>query len=314
VSGPPRVQALARADLPDLVALCAAALPDEALSLDDLEGVLFSTAGAGADAASTAPLVSCRDAATFVVRDEGALVGAVGVSLQEVLGIGSAHVQLLVVHPARRRRGIARALIASAEAWSLGHGVTTVTIGAGAPFYLFTGVDSRWTDALCCFEALGYERTGVELDLTCPTVPSRRAHRHVEPGDRIEVAHVQDADDAGRLGEWVVAHYPHWSAEFARAAEAGTVVVARQEDGGELLGAAAHSVSRFGVIGPVAVAPGRQRSGVGAQLMAEVLADLSTAGLRSAEIAWTSTVRFYANVGEAQVGRASVVLRRELGA
>ncbi len=45
------------------------------------------------------------------------------------------------------------------------------------------------------------------------------------------------------------------------------------------------------------------------RLMAEVLADLSTAGLRSAEIAWTSTVRFYANVTEARVGRASVVLR-----
>ena len=40
MSGPPQVQELARADLPDLVALCAAALPDEALSLDDLEGVL----------------------------------------------------------------------------------------------------------------------------------------------------------------------------------------------------------------------------------------------------------------------------------
>lgn len=309
-----QVQELARADLPDLLALCTAALPDEALSLDDLEGVLFTTAGASGDAASVAPLVACRDVATFGVRDEGALVGAVGVSLQEVLGVGSTHVQLLVVHPARRRRGIGRALLAGAEAWSLGHGVPTVTIGAGAPFYLFTGVDSRWTDALCCFEALGYERTAVELDLMCPTVPSRRAHRPVEPGDRVDVAHVQDAHDAGRLGEWVAAHYPHWSAEFARAAEAGTVVVARQADGGQLVGAAAHSVSRFGVVGPVAVAPGRQRSGVGAQLMAAVLADLSTAGLRSAEIAWTSTVRFYASVAEARVGRASVVLRRELGA
>jgi hypothetical protein len=60
------------------------------------------------------------------------------------------------------------------------------------------------------------------------------------------------------------------------------------------------------------VDPSRHGGGVGALLMAAVLSDLSAAGLRTAEIAWTSTVRFYRQVCDARVGRASVVLRRDL--
>ena len=81
-----------------------------------------------------------------------------------------------------------------------------------------------------------------------------------------------------------------------------------------MLGAAAHSVSRFGVVGPVAVVPGGRHSGVGTALMSAVLSDLSIAGLRNAEIAWASTVGFYAKACGARVGRASQLHRRNLDA
>ena len=305
---------LTTSDGPALLALCAAALPDESLTLDDLEAVVFPVDPVDRVDRPAAPMiVAAVDAATLACRGEdGVPIGAVSVSLTDVLGVRSAHLQLLVVHPGRRRRGVARSLVDAAEAWAVARGSATLTVGAGAPFYLYTGVDTRWTEALCCFEALGYERSGTELDLTCPTVPPRRSPRRGgAPG--IELSHVADERGAAELGRWVTAHYPHWAAEFDRAATAGTVVVARADDDGSLVGAAAHSVSRGGVVGPVAVSPDRQGGGVGARLMAEVLADLATAGLRTAEIAWTSTVRFYARACDARVGRTSVVLRRELG-
>ncbi len=302
-------------DAPALLELCSRSLPDESLSLDDLEGVAFAPDGPDAlDTAVGRPSVRRLDAATFACFDEeGVPIGAASVSSTDVFGFRQAHLQLLVVHPARRRRGVARALVAAAESWAAHSGSSTLTIGAGAPFYLFTGVDTRWTEALCCFEALGYDRVATELDLVCPTLQSRPTSSGQETGPTpIVVSRVADAADAAELDVWVRSAYPHWAAEFARAAAAATVVVAR-DDSGRVVGAAAHSVSRFGVIGPVAVDATCQRAGVGARLMGAVVAELSVAGLRRAEIAWTSTVRFYARVCAARVGRTSVVLRRELG-
>jgi hypothetical protein len=183
-------------------------------------------------------------------------------------------------------------------------------VGGAAPFFLFTGVDTRWTDAMCLFESMGYDRTGVLLDLVCPTVSSTR--RPVPPG--VVVHHVETDGDVAELCDFARAAYPHWLEEFRRAGESGTVVTARDGRDGRLLGAAAHSVSRFGVVGPVAVAPGGQHSGVGTALMGVVLADLSAAGLRTAEIAWTSTVGFYAKACGAKIGRASQLHHRNLTA
>jgi GNAT superfamily N-acetyltransferase len=286
--------------------ICSVALPDEVLELDDLEGVCWPSLQRDDRAA----LVRSVDARTVVWQlPAGTDVGAVCVSMTEVAGVRSAHLQLLVVHPAHRGRGIARALVGLAESWALEAGVDILTVGAGAPFYLFTGVDSRWTDALCCFEALGYERVGVELDLRCATQQPATARR---PAGDVQVARLADEADVADLMALVDAHHPQWGAEFARAARAGTVVLARDGTTGALLGAAAHSVSRAAVIGPVAVDPDRQAAGVGTLMMQAVLRELSVAGHRYAEIAWTSTVRFYARAVGASVGRTSSVLRRSL--
>lgn len=289
-----------------LHALCRLALPDEALDLDDLEGVCWPSPRS----TEATPLVRCVDARTVVWQlPDGTDVGAVCMSMTEVAAVRSAHLQLLVVHPAHRGRGIARALVGLAESWASDAGVDAVTVGAGAPFYLFTGVDSRWTDALCCFEALGYERVDAELDLRCATQQPAASRR---PARGVQVTRLAEESDVADLMALVEAHHPQWGAEFARAARAGTMVLARDDSTGALLGAAAHSVSRAAVIGPVAVDPTQQAAGVGTLMMQAVLRELAVAGHRHAEIAWTSTVRFYARAVAASVGRTSLVLRRGL--
>jgi GNAT superfamily N-acetyltransferase len=286
--------------------LCAVALPDESLTADDLE-----TVGLLGPAGGHVGLLGCSG-------PDGHDLGAAIVSIVEPEANGAAHLQLLVVHPEARRGGVARSLVHAAEGWARERGAAELVVGAGAPRYLFTGVDTRWTDALCCFEALGYRRTGTELDLVCPTSPSGRnstAEPRTPATSGVSAVVVQavrdDVGDAG-LAEMVQAHHPQWAAEFAAAAAAGTVVLAREGDGGRVLGAAAHSVNRSGVIGPVAVVPDVQGAGVGRRLMEAVLAELSIAGFAQAEIAWVSTVRFYVRTCGAHVGRNSVVLRRDL--
>lgn len=298
----------------EILDLCARAMPDESLTVDDLEAVLFRVRdrldrSGSADGSSPleTPLVEAR-AAMVVAMTEGDRPVAVAGATTSVIGEHvAAHIQLVVVDPARRRRGLARRLVDRIGQWATEQGASSLTVGAGAPFFLFTGVDSRWTDALCFFETLGFERVGTELDLVCPTT-TRWARGATDP--TVTTAHVQDEGEATELGAWVRTNYPHWAAEFDSAADAGTVVLARR--GAELVGAAAHSVSRWGVIGPVAVDPAAQGQGVGTELISAVLADLAGSGLRQAEIAWTSTVRFYAVACSARVGRCSVLLRKEL--
>lgn len=307
----PTVEAWGPERLGTLTALCDAALPEEHLGVDDLEGVCFAGVEPHHDALR-------RGASVVLGHRDG--TGALSATVTEVGEDRSAHVQLLVVHPDQRRRGVARALLRAAEQWALDQGVEELQAGGGAPYYLFTGVDTRWTHALCAFEALGYSRTAAELDLVCPT---RRAHPSairddVRAADVRSAAHhpdrvtaVRSDQDLAELCEFASRCWPLWAAEFRRGGAAGTAVLARSPDGA-VIGAAAHSVSRLGVIGPVAVDPEIQRGGVGSALMARVLSDLAIAGLDRAEIAWTSTVRFYARSCDARVGRTSLQLRRRL--
>lgn len=294
--------------LDELAALCALALPDESLGVEDLELLCFGDApGVGDDHGRRTVVLGATDGSVAAVVRSSAH-GAVAASVPVLEH--TAHLQLLVVHPARRRRGLGRAAVATAEAWAVARGATGMGVGAAAPFFLFTGVDTRWTDAMCLFESLGYDRTGVLLDLVCPTVQSTR--RSAPPG--VVVHHVETDEQVEELCSFARDAYPHWIEEFRRAGESGTVVTARDGRDGRLLGAAAHSVSRVGVVGPVAVAPGGRHSGIGTALMGAVLADLSAAGLRNAEIAWTSTVAFYAKACGAKVGRASQLHHRNLAA
>jgi GNAT superfamily N-acetyltransferase len=287
--------------LGDLTALCAAALPDEHLLAEDLESCCFDDPPADADGGRVGPSLTLG-------LDDGPdrPVGAVAVALRDNGGIRTGHVQVVVVDPEHRRRGVGRVLLRAAESEARSRGAVRMHLGAAAPFYLFTGVDSRWTEALSLAEDAGYERLGAELDLECPTHLARPA-----AGGDVDVRPVREDGDVADLVGFAARCYPEWRAEFARAAGAGTAVLAVADDG-TVVGAAAHSVNRFGVIGPVGVDPARHRGGVGAAMMHALTRDLAVAGIDRAEIAWTSTVRFYAVACGAQVLRAAVQYGRWL--
>ena len=280
----PRILEWGQERLGEVDALCSVALPEESLVEDDLELIRRDGTVLGSSDGTAAVVVTRRP------------------------GEPAAHLQLLVVHPARRRRGLARRLVRAAEDWAVADGAERLAVDGSTAFTLYRGVDTRWTEALCLFDALGYERRSITVELTCPTM--QRTRRTHPAGTSVQ--HVESDAELDQLMRFVEETVPQRAEEFTRAGESGTALMAVDAHPERLLGALAHSVSRVGVIGSLHVAEGDRDRGVGAALLLAALADLSTAGLRTAEIDDDRALGFHVRVAGARVGRVSQEYRREL--
>ena len=85
--------------------------------------------------------------AFFVIRDQGQVVGAVGV---EQLGESSAELHRLYLDAALRGRGLGRALVEAVIAWCR----------AGAIKHLLLWSDTRFDRAHVLYARMGFQRTG----------------------------------------------------------------------------------------------------------------------------------------------------------
>jgi GNAT superfamily N-acetyltransferase len=240
-------------------------------------------------------LVACCWDDPGVVLGDAAGDTAVAVVMRDNDGNPTGWVKLLAVAPSSQGIGRGRDLLAAAEAWAWDHGARRVRAGSSAPFYLWPGVDVRWTRALSLLEGAGWVPTGAELNLSCPTT-----HR-ARPPEGVELRRVLEPADAEAVVGFVDQRWPHWVAETRRGIEHGSCFAALA--GGDVVGFACHSVNRGGWVGPMGTDPGRQRGGVGSALLGSLCQDLRVAGYPDAEIAWVATVRFYAKAAGASVSR-----------
>jgi hypothetical protein len=219
-----------------------------------------------------------------------------------------AHLDLLATDLGHRRRGLARTVLGAAEDWARDQGAEWIEAGDHLPNGLFGGIDVRWTAAMCMFESRDYERVAVKVDLGCPTISAPP----VRLGAGMRAIRVSSDDQIETLRRFVAEISPRHSAAFAKAAEWGTAVMAVDSGSGRIYGAAAHSLQRLGVIGPVVTGPGAEERIVIGVMFRTVLGDLATAGLKSAEIVGASTMTPYVESVGAKVARVSLVLRRRL--
>lgn len=266
------MQEWARDQATRLAAVFAECTPDEHLSEDEL-------------------LACCWDDPGVVLAlDDGA--GVVAANARGTQG----SIKALVVAPHARRLGHGRALVDAAEQWLRAAGCTSVVPGPSAPFYLWPGVDVRWTAALTLFESAGYRPVGAELNMSCSTSFRR------DPPPGVAVERVLEDGDAAAVGAFCTAGFPRWVPELERAIEHASCLVAR-DDAGAVLGFCCHSVNRGGWVGPMATDPERQGRGVGGALLSAACRDLRAAGHADAEIAWVGPVGFYAKTAGAAVSR-----------
>lgn len=264
-----------RSRLDDVVAITDAAFPGENLTADDLAGCLFD------DPDPTVVLAGDDSVAGLVVR--------------QVAEEPVAFLQLLAVVPSAQRLGRGRALLGEAERWGAEHGARHLSVGAAAPFYLWGGVDVRWTAANCLFEATGYRPAEAVLNLSFPS-----SHR-AEPPEGVEIRRVLADEEAAAAVEFCGRHWPNWVAELERGIDHGACLLAWS--GGDVVAFGCHSVNRVGWLGPMGSDPDRRHKGVGNALLGAIATDVRAAGFPDVEVSWIGPFGFYANAAGASVSR-----------
>jgi GNAT superfamily N-acetyltransferase len=268
----------------DLRRLVADALPGEDLAEEDLAGVVFD-----------------RPVPRVVLASAGG-EGAVALGVHGDIG----SVDVLVVAPEHRRRGIGTALLDAGVDWLQDRGCRTVAAGGQPPRYLWAGVDRDWIAGMALLERAGFRRGAAIMNLSCPTAPV--------PGIGPAGAHTErvSADTAAAAIAACDEHFPHWTAELEAGIDRGRAFVAVDDDDGRVLGFACHGVSRAGWFGPTGTFPPGVGRRVGTALLAAALVDMRDAGHDRCEISWVGPVGFYARVVEVRAGRTFVVHQRRL--
>ena len=249
----------------ELAALVSAALPDEGLTVEDIQTCCFGP-------------------------DLELVGGGQSSAVLKVDGSGLAWLLLVAVHPDQQRHGRARILLDAVAGRAREQGARELHLGNAFPRYVWPGVDFQFTPALALFEAAGFEATGAACNMAITT-----AFR-ADPPAGVTV----EPETGGGAVQLAERAYPHWVDETARGVEHGTCFAARAD--GDTIGFAAHSVNRASWIGPMATDPERQHGGVGRALLGAVCADLEARDHDQADIAWVGPVGFYAKCG-ARVSR-----------
>lgn len=241
----------------------------------------------------------------MVLTDTGVVLatpdgsGAMAAVIRESPDAIRGYIKFIAVHPDAQRRGLGRRLLAAGEDWLSGKGARLVGLGAGAPLYLWPGVDAANLPAQSLALAAGYRVVGCELNLRLPTsyqapTPEGVLMRRLGGTGEAEGPRVT------ALRELVAREWPIWMTEFELGIRHGALFGAfsqRPGTGSPALGFCAHSTLRRGWIGPLGTHPRYRQQGVGAALVSAVCGDLRRLGHAQAEVPWVGPIGYFAARG-----------------
>lgn len=218
------------------------------------------------------------------------------------------HLNLLLVDPSHRRRGVARELLGALEHRFRERGLTQVKVAGNAPDYAWPGVDVHYTAAICALLAGGYthDRTAWNMTapLPAPAPPSA-------PIDGVDIRRATEADLDVLLpvveDEWG----PAWRTEVERSVRGAGGVHAAFRDG-RPIAFAAWGACRPSWFGPMGTLPAAAGLGLGGNLLRRCLQDQAALGLSSAQIGWVGPLRFYSNSVNAYVDRVFFLFSKQL--
>jgi predicted N-acetyltransferase YhbS len=235
-----------------------------------------------------------------------------------------AHLQALVVHPSRRRRGIGRTLAAALVDVAAAAGRSTVEAGGGF-FYLWPAIPADLPDAVPFAQALGLTPAGTTFDLLgdLGSIALDDDARAALARADVRLDHASAADRVPLLGYLEREFGGEWWHDIRWALDEGLdpsrILLLRggelkRGDRGEIVGHArihlpgdtpvgpplfwaARLDGRVGGLGPIGVAARLRGRGLGRALLVAALEEVRRAGMDRAVIDATSLEGFYGPLG-----------------
>jgi GNAT superfamily N-acetyltransferase len=259
-----------------------------------------------------------RRADGFVVLDGAKVIGVVFVAVSHAdPSVG--HLDLLVVDPVHRRKGLGTQLIAAAEQALRERGCAQARIAGNPPDYAFPGIDVRYTPAICAVTKAGYEHERTAWNMTVDlTRPECRALMDTAPAEAhlarqgIEVR-AAEANDIARLRPVVTAEWGSpWAAEITSAQQVHVAFQKRAAGAAEPVAFAAWGCTRPSWFGPMGTLPAAKGLGIGSVLLRRCLRDQAKAGFTRAQIGWVGPVPFYAAAADAYIERVFFLYTKPL--
>jgi ribosomal protein S18 acetylase RimI-like enzyme len=237
----------------------------------------------------------------FVAVHGGRIAGVAAIAREN----DRASLQLLLVDPDLRGRGIGTQLQSAALAELSRLGATRVHLAGTPDPYLWPGLPAEREEARRVLEHLGWQFDDPCWDLV-RTLSDYETPPGIAPTADITYRRATEADRAD-LTAFEAAHFPEWSHYFAGDGLESAIIAVDERNAvvGSLL-ATDHGTPQLwrhllgpdsGSIGAVGVAESVRDRGVGTAMLAHACESLRKRGVGSCHISWTTLLSFYGRLG-----------------
>ncbi len=261
----------------------------------------------------------CLPGGCNVLEDKGKIIAFIvthidTLSVHESSPLGS--VTLLMVAPKHQRQGHGRRLLTSALKRLKDKNVARVQLGAGAGGYFWPGVPANLSQAVCFFEACGWQYVETSFDMvrdfTDDGIASALLTACRPDGVKLSPASLNEISELLKFEEQ---HFPNWYQYFELAVKhqalhdillargragslIGAVLVSDQESKWEAGGKWQQLLGKnVGAIGCLGVADHARGRGIGLFMADYATEMLKRRGCTTSYIGWTWLVDWYAKLG-----------------
>ncbi|MEM3465891.1 MAG: GNAT family N-acetyltransferase [Candidatus Jordarchaeales archaeon] len=208
-----------------------------------------------------------------------------------------AWIKLFAVREDCRRMGIATELFNELENRFKEDGVKRIRISDYPFWYLFSGVDLKYEDAIDFLIRRGFKKAGetvdYEIDLLKFHVPKRLANISVSPLAIRRAKH----EDRETVFKWIKTEFSvFWAYEADASFKHANPKLWIAEEDNKIIGFSVYGALEPHWFGPIGVSTEARSKGIGSILLFNCLKSMREEGQRHAVVPWTSHLFFYTQV------------------